>query len=162
MRLFTICLLAALACPATGQTRDRDSEARAALALALASQGEVVKGELCPCSLTGTCECSTTDSCGCAPRNLYRWIATRDPNQTALYKGDTQVGNWWHAEKEFKRLIDRHGEPDVWTHETCPCTPPAPTPKAKVVPVSVPQTFIDRPPVMLSPLSFGGNCGPRG
>lgn len=111
---------------------------------------------LCPCSQSGTCECTSADSCGCTADG-YRWIATSNPNQTALYRGQHQCGNYWHAEKEYKRLIDRPGEPLVWTHEPCPVAVPTRTTK----PVARPATTFIRP-VTFAPSFRGGNCGPSG
>lgn len=160
MRTLAIALFAALACSQAGQARDIDLDARAALALALAGHQDTpaVKPAVCPCSQSGVCTCSPGDDCGCLAAGGYRWVATSNANQTALYRGSVQLGNWWHAEKEFRRLIDRPGEPDVWTCEPCPVASPPVKPVTRpVVPASVPLYR----PQMLAPQSFGGFRGGR-
>lgn len=111
---------------------------------------------VCPCSLTGTCECTAADSCGCLASG-YRWVATANPNQTALYRGQHQCGNYWHDEREYRRLIDRPGEADVWTVEPCPVAAPTRTTRQIVRPTT---TFVR--PVTFAPSFRGGNCSGGG
>lgn len=119
---------------------------------------------LCPCSQSGTCPCTPGNDCGCLTSGQYRWVATSNANQTALYRGTTQLGNWWHDEREYRRLIDRPGEPDVWACEACPVTPP--TRQARPVVVPPAQTYAPAyRPLMLAPSyggGFGGSCGGGG
>src|SRR5688500_17677220 len=108
-------LLATLALTlATGgaQGGEYDLRARAASAsaraeLELARRPElVVKEGVCPCSVGGTCPCTARSDCGCISGGKLRWVATSKANQTALYRGNLQIGNWWHAEGEFRMLLE--------------------------------------------------------
>jgi hypothetical protein len=75
---------------------------------------------LCPCSLTGVCTCTAkNDECGCVSAGKYRWVETSNPNQVALYQGELQWGNYWRAEKEYRRLTET-SRGDVWTACDCP------------------------------------------
>lgn len=80
-------------------------------------------GTLCPCSLTGRCECSAAhDGCGCTG-GTFRWVETNNPNQVALYQGECQMGNYWLAERQYKRLTET-AQGDRWEACTCPVAPP--------------------------------------
>jgi hypothetical protein len=138
LRVSLLCWgLAQCAASAPAQGRDKNKYAYEAQALALAfSLGErnspsKPSGELCPCSVKGTCPCSRTSDCGChrdydveGRPVLYRWIATDKRNQTALYYGTQQVGNYWHDEAEYRRMVASWGDAVTWVVDDCPVAAP--------------------------------------
>jgi hypothetical protein len=157
-----VSLLALLAASALAPARDLDLEARAAIALSLAS----AKSQLCLCSLSGTCNCTDARQCDdqCITYGRYRWVGTNNANQTALYEGGVQKGNWWHAEGEYRRM-DEDGDRVTWHKAECPVPSPVARPTIPastyrpqmlspitIAPVFRPQTF--RP--AFAPRSFGG------
>jgi hypothetical protein len=104
-----------------------------AMALSLENDTQAVQ-KVCPCSMSGTCPCDETQCpAGCVSNNLYRWVKTNNYNQTALYKGNSQIGNWWHEEQEFKRLVG-----NSWVKDTCPVDN---IPDRPIYP-TVPTTFL--------------------
>lgn len=123
-------------------------------------QAPPMRETVCPCSLTGVCDCTTTSECPgrCVSGVEYRWIETSKPNQLALYLGRKQVGNWWIAEGEYRRL-----DGDTFVRAPCPVDPPSPATKARAhdrastiaAPVYAPR------PLMLAPYS-GGACSGGG
>jgi hypothetical protein len=52
-----------------------------------------------------------------------RWVPTPKPTQTALYRGDVQLGNWRHDEGGYFRLVEGKGG-HSWEKAECPCDPP--------------------------------------
>lgn len=106
------------------------NKVRISMAMSLSLQDEpetVQKGVLCPCSITGVCNCSANNDCGCLTSHKghqYKWVETNKSNQTALYLGDKQIGNYWHDEKVFKKLVENDSGVDFWIVEQCPTDTP--------------------------------------
>jgi hypothetical protein len=152
---YVLPLLALLAASALARA-DADSDARAAIALSLASTKNPV-GVLCPCSVNGTCDCAPSRECAakCITYGRYRWVETSNPNQTALYAGNVQQGNWWHAERVYRKL-----DGDRFTEAECPAPAPVQPPARPVETRSVPQTYFVPAPALRP--SYGNVGGFRG
>ncbi len=126
---------------------------------------------LCPCSINGVCPCGPGSQCParCLASGLYRWKATSNPNQTALYVGTLQQGNYWHAEGEYRKL-DESGGNTRWVACDCPVAVPAPT-AVMTSPIMTPTYFTPAQtyrPSMTAPAARtrfgrgGSSCGPSG
>lgn len=114
-------LLSLLLCINTNA--QEDEKIRIAMAMSVAAQNDeerVQRDDLCPCSVNGTCNCGSNDECGCLAKNQYRWIATKDPNQTALYRGNVQLGNYRHNEGKYTKLIEYNDGSYTWEYADCP------------------------------------------
>lgn len=154
----------------------RGSPARPPQISYLGQDGPVRQTNLCPCSLRGICDCGVGSDCGCLSAGKYRWVATDKPNQVALYRGTSQVGNWWVAEQKFMRLIEGDENSYAWRKEECPTAPPILNSKGKVSEVNLAVTQPALLPTYSAPtmrpmetfslpqrMSFGGgSCGPSG
>ncbi len=142
--LLATCALAGTVCAAKPDQAPRVPQAPPAVE-------EIVKAKVCRCSETGVCECTPGDDCGCLARGEYRWEATTNGNQTALYKGTKQLGNYWHAEAIYKALVET-SDGDRWLVATCPVKPPAMP--AKVLPARTIQYAVPA-----QQMSFSGGSG---
>lgn len=191
-RYVLVALLLALASLLPAQIRADDNAQRAkaasAAALAKISLGGngTGKAELCPCSQADVCLCPESGNyacpADCVTSGVYRWVETTNSNQTALYKGKVQQGNWWHKESEYRRLVE-HGDEYHFVTDTCPVPAPALATATEsqnrattvITPARLPvlhQPFSQK--VYVTPgvyrpayqsyygFSGGGSCGPSG
>lgn len=189
MRHAILALVATLVAATTVSAAQPNYRARVAAAVAaelalkeFQDQAPVVppaptKASVCPCSRNDDCRCIPGRECGCLTAGQYRWVRTSDQNQTALYKGDVQFGNWWHQENEFKLLLESAGEVR-WVPAPCPVNNPPPT-KGPVhhheAPLQTRQVYVPAP-TFTPTFAYsgyggygggrggfrGGNCGPSG
>lgn len=125
---------------------------------------------LCPCSLIGICNCGYKTQCvaRCIDTNQYRWQATNNPNQIALYRGAQQLGNWWIQEQEYRRLVTSGDDSYNWIKSLCPVDLPK-TKTSMIAPAPIQtlqtlQTFSVQPQYQTFGIPFrgGGSCGPGG
>lgn len=150
---------------ATAQAPATDYDAQAAFAMALAVEGlaKPVKpaADLCPCSLTNVCTCTDASQCGCIDAGSYRWVPFRNApcNQTALYRGSVQVGNWCPDDGAF--FVHDGAK---WVKATCPVAVPQHiTAKRAATVQAMPTTQTYALPVQRFGYGFaGGSCGPSG
>lgn len=119
---------------------------------------------VCPCSVSGTCPCTPDAHCGCLTVKYpmpFRWVSTNNPQQSALYVGTSQLGNWRHNENAYYRLIEGDAG-DVWVRESCPVSAPTrPQAVTAPVPVSLPtyrSTYQYQPLLRSAPVYRGGRA----
>jgi hypothetical protein len=91
------------------------------------------------------CQCSPCH-CEPLPAGDWRWVETSKPDQVALYKGATQVGNHWRSSRTFRRLVSFQGT-DAWLVQARPAgSPEPPAAPVAVIPTPAPVPYIQAVP----------------
>lgn len=149
------------------------------MSLAIQDETQTVQiDEVCPCSVESQCSCTPDSQCSaeCITTNRLRWVSTSKSNQTALYRGEVQLGNYWRDEGIYKTLSTDEFGNDTWTVSVCPTSHPKESVYVHTnhaIPMNGNVRYIQpmnfsyptrnfAPARRFSSGGFRGNCGPAG